>query len=304
MIDRLNILCKYYLLIVVFVLLSLEVVAQREKNNTITGNIIDSKHKAIPFATVWINGINKGGVSNAKGQFTIKAIPVGVYDIEVNCLGYKELHLKIEIKKGENRQQFVLKERSFALKDVVVTAKKNKSSGTTSYDIKSDAIEHTQATTLSSIMSLLPGGQTISGNLLNQRRKRITLRSEQYETDNPDFGTAIEVDGIRIGNNASFEGRANGGDIRIISPNNIEKVEVVTGVPSVEYGDLTSGLVKVITKQGVMPLSLKLAVTPRQKQISATKGIRLGKTGGVLNMSYDYTRAISNKYLLKVAICH
>ena len=44
-----------------------------------------------------------------------------------------------------------------------------------------------------------------------------------------------------------------GTDLRQISADNIDNVEVVRGIPSAEYGDLTSGLVIVHSKVGLTP---------------------------------------------------
>lgn len=284
---------KKITIIIVSVLISLQLNAQSGLMSNIVGIVVSTDGKAIPFATVRLSEINRGAATNIKGEFVLNAIPYGTYKVQINSLGYAELNLNLQLNKSEYNKQFVLQQKSFALKDVVVTAKKGRENITSSYDINSDAIEHAQVTNLTEIMSLLPGGQTISSNLLSSYSNRIALRSEQNETDNPDFGTAIEVDGIRMGNNATF-GTIKGVDLRIIAANNIEKVEVVTGIPSVEYSDFTSGMVKVHTKLGLMPLAIKMSATPRQKQISISKGLQLGEKAGVLNLSYDLTRAISN----------
>ena len=42
-----------------------------------------------------------------------------------------------------------------------------------------------------------------------------------------------------------------GVDMRSISTDDIERVEIVRGIPSVEYGDLSNGVVKVNTLKGV-----------------------------------------------------
>ena len=70
---------------------------------------------------------------------------------------------------------------------------------------------------------------------------------------NAAFGTAVEVDGVRLSTNASL-GDPTGASTRNLSATNIESVEVVTGVPSAEYGDISSGVVKISTRKGKTPL--------------------------------------------------
>ncbi len=84
-----------------------------------------------------------------------------------------------------------------------------------------------------------------------------------------------------------------GVDMRQISTDNIESVEVIRGIASVEYGDITSGAVLVNSKAGRAPLQVKLTMNPNLYQLSATHGIQLGnksgKSAGALNYSADYT---------------
>jgi outer membrane receptor for ferrienterochelin and colicin len=58
-----------------------------------------------------------------------------------------------------------------------------------------------------------------------------------------------------MGDNANLSGMTGTGT-RGVSVDNIESIEVITGVPSAEYGDLNSGMVRVITKKGRSPLSV------------------------------------------------
>ena len=99
---------------------------------------------------------------------------------------------------------------------------------------------------------------------------------------NAAFGTAVEVDGVRLSTNASL-GDPTGASTRNLSATNIESVEVVTGVPSAEYGDISSGVVKISTRKGKTPYTVTLSTNPRTKQIAASKGFDLGQNRGVLN---------------------
>ena len=47
-----------------------------------------------------------------------------------------------------------------------------------------------------------------------------------------------------------------------VSPDNVESMEVIRGIPSVEYGNLTSGVVIVKTKTGSTPWEAKFKADP------------------------------------------
>ncbi|MFQ8806854.1 MAG: TonB-dependent receptor plug domain-containing protein [Alistipes indistinctus] len=79
-----------------------------------------------------------------------------------------------------------------------------------------------------------------------------------------------------------------GVDLRQISTDNIESVEVIRGIPSAEYGDLTAGAVIVNSKAGKEPLSIRFKTNPNVYQFSANKGLVLGEKAGNLNIGADY----------------
>ncbi|EXY31053.1 tonB-dependent Receptor Plug domain protein, partial [Bacteroides fragilis str. 3397 T10] len=76
------------------------------------------------------------------------------------------------------------------------------------------------------------------------------------------------MDGVPMSNNGTlsqggFSSTAFvGTDLRQISADDIESVEVIRGIPSAEYGDLTSGLVVVHSKIGQTPWQIKGKINP------------------------------------------
>ena len=69
---------------------------------------------------------------------------------------------------------------------------------------------------------------------------------------------------------SSFVGA--GVDMRSISTDNIKSVEIVRGIPSVEYGDLTSGLVKIERKQGGKEFEARFKADMSSYLLSIGKG--------------------------------
>lgn len=155
-----------------------------------------------------------------------------------------------------------------ALGEVTVTASEN-TSLTSGSRIDRDAMAHLQPTSFTDLLELLPGN--ISKTPTMGQVNSIELRETGYSspsgstTASADYaisslGTSFVVDGAAINTDASLTAVPNatsgdaayqrstvnrGVDMRTISTDNIESVEVMRGIPSAEYGNLTSGVVNI-----------------------------------------------------------
>jgi len=226
------------------------------------------------------------GVTGSDGRFFIDGILKGTFIVNASCLGYVDFSAEISFHDDVDGYEISLRENSLALKEVVVTAERTDGTGT-SHTVGRDALNHLQMSNLSDMSALLPGGKTVNPDLT--KASEFLIRSGGTTAGNAAFSTAVEVDGVRLGNNADF-GETSGIDTRSVSVDNVESVEVISGVPSAEYGDLGSGMVRIHTKKGRTPLNISLSVNPRTYQASISKGIGL-KDGGALNLSAEWARA-------------
>ncbi|MBR5103478.1 MAG: carboxypeptidase-like regulatory domain-containing protein, partial [Bacteroidales bacterium] len=228
-------------------------------------------------------------ITDTDGNFVFENVQKGEYVLEVSCLGYVTVSAVIDVQKDIEGLSFTLHENSLALDEVVVTAQKAKDGLGTTQNIGRDALNHLQLSNTTDIAALLPGGKTVNPDLTAENA--FSLREGGTANGNAAFGTAVEVDGVRLGNNASF-GEMGGTDTRSVAVENIESIEVITGVPSAEYGDLNSGMVKINTRKGRTPVNVTFAVNPRTYQASVSKGIDLQDDNGVLNLSAEWARAV------------
>ena len=264
-------------------------VAANSNIYTISGRVTEAKtNSPLPGASIVIKGTYLWAVSNQKGEFTIPGVQSGKYNIEVSFLGYVPTTLPVDVRKDIKNLTIQLKENTLALEGVVVTAQAPKNELNTTLTIGSNALEHLQVSNVSDISALLPGGKTKVPDLT--ANNIFSLRAGGSTAGNAAFGTAIEVDGVRIGNNGSF-GDMNGADTRSIAVADIESVEVITGVPSAEYGDLNSGMVKIHTRKGKTPWNILLSINPRTEQVAFSKGLDLGNDKGVININGEWTKA-------------
>ena len=227
--------------------------------------------------------------SDADGTFSFDKVQTGSFILETSCLGYVTVTREINVNDDIEGINVVLQENSLALDEVVVTAQKAKDGLSTSHNLGRDALNHLQLSSTTDISALLPGGKTVNPDLTAENA--FSLREGGSNTGNAAFGTAVEVDGVRLGNNASF-GELKGAGTRSVAVENIESIEVITGVPSAEYGDLNSGMVKINTRKGRTPVNVTFAVNPKTYQVSASKGIDLQEDNGVLNVSAEWAKAV------------
>ena len=87
--------------------------------------------------------------------------------------------------------------------------------------------------------------------------------------------------------------RTEGVDTRKMSTSNIESIEVITSIPSMEYGDVSGRVVKVNTFKGYTPFQAVVSAGPKTKLLALNKGFDLGKSGGNLNVSLESTTSTS-----------
>lgn len=277
----------YGMLIVV----CLNVHAQTSATYHFVGQVIDAKDGE-PVAGTAINIKDTGiwTVSDDEGNFSFDKIQEGKITIIFTCLGYEDKTLTLNIVRNIDKFRVKLNPSTLALKSVTVTAERDKDGLNSSLLFGANALEHLQMSNITDINALLPGGKTINPDLTTDNT--ISLRSGGLAEGNAAFGTAVEVDGVRLGGNASF-GAMSGSSTRSISTQNIQSIEVITGVASAEYGDMNSGMVRIHTKKGAAPTILTCSANPRTYSTAISKGIDLQNGKGILNLSGEWTRAAS-----------
>lgn len=255
------------------------------------GRVIErTSGEAVPQAVVELPKLGLWAVADERGVFQLDGVPAGKHFLAVTSLGFVTLEREVTLPLAEPLL-LELVEDNLKVDEVVVTATENNSALSTSRTIGSTALEHLQLLNASDILSLLPGGKTVNPDLTTDQT--ISLRDGGSSEGNAAFSTAVEVDGVRLSTNSSL-GDVSGVSTRNLASTNIEKVEVMTGVPSAEYGDVGSGMVKISTRKGKTPWTVQMTTNPRTKQISLAKGFDLGTRRGVVNASAEYARATKN----------
>lgn len=103
------------------------------------------------------------------------------------------------------------------------------------------------------------------------------------------MGAQIWVDGSPLHFNTGINEPYEGYDARFLSLNQVKEAEIIRGIPSARYGNLTNSVLLLKTHQGRMPLSTSIRYNPKLKQYMLGKGFCISPQGHTLNLLADYT---------------
>lgn len=278
----------------------------------VSGRITDAAdYTPMSFCTIRVIPGNYACIVDADGNYSID-LSAGRYTLSATYVGYKEIKKNIILQDKPVKLDIRMTPNSLTLGEVVVTAKESEgiSSGS---KIDRAAMSHLQPSSFTDLLELLPGN--ISKNPRMGQANSITLRetgtlgATGTETSNPDYaitslGTLFVVDGAPVNSDANLQsvGTSNdasspdysrnitnkGVDMRSISTDNIESVEIVRGIPSAEYGNLTSGMVNIRRIRRATPVSARFKADEWSKLFFLGKGFNIPRSGNVLNLDLGY----------------
>lgn len=276
--------------------------AVAQQTYTMTGTVRDAETKeALSFATIQLNSLKKnnyGAITAADGHYSLIGLPAGTYTATVSYLGYQTYIKEVTLIKNTTLT-FYLTSSATSLNEVVITASESKGI-TSASKIGLTAMKHLQPTSFTDLLELLPGSKASvpamgAANLIHLREAGST--SEAISS----LGVGFVVDGAPVntdGNlqyvpgtnqfNQARESVSRGVDMRTLSTDNIESVEIVRGIPSVAYGNLTGGVVLINRKQTASPLTARFKADQYSKLFSVGKGFRPTDEHNVLNMDLSY----------------
>ena len=198
-------------------------------------------------------------------------------------------------------------ESLYTLEEVVVTAEESMKKSSSSV-INKEAMEHLQPSSFTDVVSMMPGSSTNEPNLTTSNtihiREAGNPSGDDYATSS--LGTSFVVDGAPISTDANLQyiqGESSTGsdanrstvnagvDMRTISTDDIEKVEIIRGVAPAEYGEVTSGVVSIERTIKPTPLKLRFKADGFSKLFYIGKGLGWNENKTVLNVGIDYLNA-------------
>ncbi len=280
----------------------------------ITGRVIDAATgEPLSGTLVSVEGTALQVVSDATGNYRIPQVPPGPQVLRAERLGYATARISIVAVAGQALEREIsMASSALELGGILVTADptgRGRGELGTATVIDREAIRHQTAAGLAGVLELVPGVVLQPPGLGGVQQ--FGLRSVPTSSLGPgavgpsagdlaSAGTLIVLDGVPLSNNANLQSlgprgevslptSAGGGvDLRRIPASMIERVEVIRGVPSARYGDLTQGAVIVDTRAGAITPELAFRKDRHTTEASSLAGRSLGETQvftGLLNVA-------------------
>lgn len=217
--------------------------AQSTGKGSIVGKIIDGKTKeTLPSANVTLKGTYYGGVSDFDGNVNIQRINPGTYTVEVSLLGYKTVQLTgYKIVAGSvSKLDVKMEETVLSLgQEVVIIGEKPLFN-----------LEETQSTRTLSGEDLKAAGVRTVQDAVSLQTGVVQADNEIHIRGGRSYENAYLIDGVSV-----QDALAGTGFGLQLSPGAIQEVEVITGGYNAEYGQATSGVVNITTKEGSRTLN-------------------------------------------------
>ena len=205
----------------------------------ITGTITDAKTgEKLVSANVVIEGTAIGAAANLEGYFVILNVPPGTYRLKASLLGYGTATL-VDVRVNIDQTtdvNFALREATLTTQEVLVVAQR---------PIVQKDVSSSQTNLSVSEFQNLPAVQTISNLMGLQSGIRINLETGDLVIR----GGGGDQTSFMINGNIMRDERNNKSYLGV-SLSSIEDVQIQTGGFNAEYGNVRSGVVNVITKEG------------------------------------------------------
>jgi TonB-dependent SusC/RagA subfamily outer membrane receptor len=225
---------------------------------TVSGIVNSEAGSPLVGASVFIRKLKKTGITNEKGQFTLKRVPDGEYDVEISYIGYEPFKTKISVVNHTATLTAALKQSMNKLDESVVIAYGATSERLNTGDISKVSSATIEAQPISNPLEALEG--RVPGLLITQT------------TGLPGGGFTVQVRGqnsIANGNNpfyvidgvpynsqlvfAPLNGNLGAGSpLNFINPYDIESIEVLKDADATAiYGSrAANGAILITTKKG------------------------------------------------------
>ena len=228
------------------------------RDGAIHGRVIDNEKQTLPGASIFIEDLKTGVISDINGFYMLPNLKPGTYTIKVTYVGYAPMKMKMTVSGGKTLEKDIVMNEGVELQQVEVKG---------AFQGQRKAINmQKNGMGVTNVVSADQVGKFPDSNI-GDALKRINGINVQYDMGEARFGqvrgtsadlTSVTVNGNRI---PSAEGDTRNVQLDLIPADMVQTIEVSKVVTSDMDGDAIGGAINLVTKN-----------TPYKRVLNATAG--------------------------------
>lgn len=227
------------------------------QRNTIQGKVIDQAQKPIVGASIYLEGTVRGVQSDENGNYVMKDLPAGDYELKTSLVGYKEMAIKFSLASGETKElELTLEEDEIWLESFELMVSRGMNGQGRLPEVEDYRIN---AGRKNEVIRLAE----IDANLAMNNSRQIFGRTPGitiWENDGSGIQLGVASRGLSPNRSWEFNVRMNGYDITpdpmgypeaYFTPpmEVVENIEIIRGASSLQYGPQFGGLLNFVLRK-------------------------------------------------------
>jgi Fe(3+) dicitrate transport protein len=255
----------------VFLLLSSLCIEVQAQTYSVSGTVAsETPGESLANISVGLKHNSYSAVTDESGHFTIANVKPGKYTLVISSLGHKKVERDITVTDHDLAVDITLKGHVSTVDSVVVVGEKEKTFGVTRLkDVEGTAIYAGKKTEVVVMKDITANTATNNSRQIYAKVTGLNI----WESDGAGIQLGIGGRGLSPNRTANFNTRQNGYDMSAdalgypesyYSPSteSLERIEVVRGAASLQYGTQFGGMINFKLKKG--PADKKAEVISRQ----------------------------------------
>ncbi len=247
------------------------------KHGTVRGRIVDTEKQTLPGASIYIEKLRTGVVSDVNGFYTFPNLEPGVYVVKVSYVGYAPTEITVTIPAGKTLDKDFVMNEGVELQEVIVGG---------AFQGQHRAINSQKNSLgIKNVVSADQVGKFPDSNI-GDALKRISGINVQYDQGEARFGqirgTSADLSSVTINGNRvpSAEGDTRNVQLDLIPADMIQTIEVNKVVTPDMDADAIGGSINLVTKNSPYKQMIAATVGTGYNWISNKAQLNLGLTYG------------------------
>lgn len=254
-----------------------EVTEANIRQGAIRGRVVDDGEHVLPGASVYIENLKTGVVSDVDGFYTLQNLKPGTYTIKVTYVGYAPIEMEVTVTEGKTLEKNIILREGLELQGVEV--KSVFSGQRKALSMQKNSMGITNVVSQDQVAKFPDSN-------IGDALKRINGINVQYDQGEARFGqirgtsadlTSVTVNGNRL---PSAEGDTRNVQLDLIPADMVQTIEVSKVVTSDMDGDAIGGAINLVTKNTPSKRVFNITAGTGYTWVSEKMKLDLGLTWG------------------------